>query len=97
MRSDNRELELFKRSEKEWNKRRESKPSYDVAQHKDWYDEYNEGVTHFGVHPNKLKRSSIRYDTFHAIKSCAVQIMDKARYVLRKYSSEVNTGSKNCW
>ena len=91
MRSDKRELQLFERSEKHWEQEKEKDPSYSVEQHKDWCDEFNEGDTHFGVHPDLLKRSSIQYDTFHATKSCAVQIMDKDRYVLTKYSGELNT------
>ena len=63
--------------------------SYTVAKHKDWCDKHNFGITHFGVHPDNLPLSSIRFDTFHCTKLIAVTFMHQIRFKVRKYSANI--------
>ena len=71
-------------------KKRKVDRNWTIKKHKDWADKRNYGVTHFGVHPQLLLRSSIRFDTLHAGKSCAVTIMNRVRLVIREYNEEAN-------
>jgi hypothetical protein len=44
--------------------------TYTFSEHMTWIDENNQGVSHFGLHPDLFPRDSIRFDTFHM--KCAV-------------------------
>ena len=43
---------------------------YTEKNHRDWCDEYNKGITNYGVHPDYLPRDLIRFDIF----ICEVQL-----------------------
>ena len=62
--SDDEQEELHDKSEKQW-KKHEQDPNYTEAEHREWVADNNEGVSHVGVHPSLLPRSSIRPDVFH--------------------------------
>ena len=66
-------VRLYDRSLKRW-KRQKGIPNvgekYSVTKHMDWVDEKNFGISHFGVHPNILRRDSLRFDVFHL--RCAI-------------------------
>ena len=49
-----------------------------------WCDEYNFGVTHFGVHPKKLPLSIIRSDVFHCRKTVTCSLLEFLRKWLFK-------------
>ena len=57
---------------------------YNADVHMDLVDEHNEGVSHFGIHPNKLPRSNVRFDMFHM--KCAVtrNLMNYIRFLIQK-------------
>ena len=62
--------EKFKKSKLRWSKReaiaRLRKVPYTIEDHKDWCDQKNDGICHFGVVPERYNfASSIRYDVFH--------------------------------
>ena len=44
--------------------------SYTVKKHMDWIDIHNVGVSHFGIHPDKMQRHDIRFDVCHV--RCAI-------------------------
>jgi len=64
--------------------------SYDEAAHRDWADEENWGVTHFGITPNALPLDSMRFDVFHM--SCA--ILRKVMYAVRDCVNSMSTELK---
>ena len=55
----------------------------------DWIDENNFGISHFGTHPDKLRRDRIRLDLFHL--SCAItrRLMEYLRKFIIKQSQEM--------
>ena len=82
----------WQRSLKRWEaKRRRLLPnkSYDESHHKDWCDSSNDGVTHFGVHPDSLPISSIRFDMFHLSAAITRRIMNYMRNLMLKQSSQI--------
>ena len=44
--------------------------TYNRSSHMDWIDAQNLGISHFGFHPNLLRRDNIRFDVFHL--RCAI-------------------------
>ena len=65
-------LRLHERSGRRWDRRR-SRPdgdTYTVKKHMDWIDVENDGISHFGLHPNLLPRDTLRFDIFHL--RCAI-------------------------
>ena len=45
-----------------------------------WIDEQNFGISHFGIHPDKLKYNNIGFDTFHmryAITRKLIEYLEK--------------------
>ena len=59
----------YKRSKKKW-KKDMNENIYDVGEHLKWCDQYNYGISHFGIDPDLLNRDMIRMDTFHL--KCAI-------------------------
>ena len=83
---------------KRWEaKRRRLLPNqkYDESHHKDWCDSSNEGVTHFGVHPDSLPISSIRFDMFHLSAAITRRVMNYMRNLMLKQSSQVRKDFTN--
>ena len=46
--------------------------NYSVNMHMDWIDLNNSGISHFGLHPDKMPRHSIMFDFF----ICDVQLRE---------------------
>ena len=67
--SDNEQEELYDKAEKQWKKHKHN-PNYTEAEHREWVADKNEGVSHVGVNPSLLPRSSIRPNVFHL--GCAI-------------------------
>ena len=66
---DKEQLTLYKKSNKKWlSKQMDTK--YDHQKHRTWVSNHNKGVSHMGIHPTLLPRSSIRCDIFHM--GCAI-------------------------
>ena len=84
MLDDSESKRLWERSLRRWDSKVSRCDTYGTSQHKDWYDESNCGVTHFGIHPSLLQISTIRFDAFHC--SCAVirNIMNYIRKLMLK-------------
>ena len=64
--------------------------SYENSHHRDWCDSKNFGVTHYGIHPDQLHVSSMRFDVFHL--KCAIirRFMSYLRnLMLKQYSGKV--------
>ena len=63
-------IRLHDRSLKKWT-RKSANPNvginWSVKHHMDWVDEHNFGISHFGMHPNILRRDNIRFDVFHLL------------------------------
>ena len=74
--SDEDQLLLYDRSLNNWNKLLVDNPKYSKSNHMQWCDEYNFGVTHFGVHPKKLPLSIIRSDVFHCRKAVTCSLLE---------------------
>ena len=58
---------MFEHSKRRWNKRRDEAgaASYDKKGHKDWIDEKNKGVSHFGINPACLPQHNLQFGAFH--------------------------------
>ena len=87
---DSDQLEYYNRSERRWNRKRESPEgaSYLVSDHCDWCDINNFGITHFGLHANLLPHSSIRFDIFHLRQAITKKLMEYFRRFMRGQSIE---------
>ena len=88
---DSESKRLWERSLRRWDSKVSRCDKYDTSQHKDWCDESNCGVTHFGIHPDLLPISTIRFEMFHC--SCAVirNIMNYTRKLMLKQSTDLRT------
>ena len=86
MLDDNSYKNLWDRSMRRWDSKTKRCDKYNITKHKDWCDESNDGVTHFGFHPDCLPISTIRFDIFHC--SCAIirSVMNYTRKVMMKQS-----------
>ena len=42
-----------------------SNKKYDLKDHKQWCDQYNKGITYFGIHPEDLLCDTSKFDVFH--------------------------------
>ena len=57
---------------------------YDNNQHREWCDEKNAGVTHFGIDPAFLNISTLRFDIFHCTCAVTRTVMNFTRkFILR--------------
>ena len=52
---------------------------YTKKSHMDWVDEYNFGISHFGLDPNLFPLCSIRFDTFHLRSAITRQLLSSLR------------------
>ena len=93
-RSHQNEIDLYDRSLKRWERKRarlNEGECYNYKQHTDCVDEFNEGVSHFGVHPELLPRNEIRFDTFHLKCSITKKLMSWLRNFLLNSSTSART------
>ena len=66
-------LRLHDRSLRKWTRKRGIPAighKWTVKLHMVWVDEKNYGISHFGIHPNTLRRDRLRFDVFHL--RCAI-------------------------
>ena len=79
--SDKDYLVRYERSNRRWNLKQKHVgiDKYTNANHLDWVDEKNLGVSHFGIHPKLLPLSNIRFDTFHMKCSITRKLMTLLR------------------
>ena len=91
IRSDHETEQLYKRSERKWKRKLihlSQGEVYDMAKHRNWVDNNNEGVSHFGVNPILLPPSSIRFDSFHLKCSITKRLMSWLRELILNQSIE---------
>ena len=87
--SDEDYKKSWEKSLRRWKSKCEKPDStYDNPKHKDWCDENNFGVTHFGIHPDKLPISTIRFDVFHLTCAITRKIMNYLRRFILKQSTD---------
>jgi DNA-directed RNA polymerase subunit M/transcription elongation factor TFIIS len=99
LRDDGDEKVLFNASKERWERkineeeevevRAAANQRYTKKSHLDWCDKHNKGVTHFGVHPDLLPRSEIRFDTFHLKCSITRRLMESLRILLDEQSDDI--------
>ena len=67
-----------------------------------WVDEKNDGISHFGLHPDLLPRDGIRFDTFHMKCAITRKLMGYIRKFMLNQSTDlldqfINDVLKNFW
>lgn len=86
--SQEEQEQLWDRSIRAWNDKtkryKQQGKIYEKSKHLDWIDEHNKGVSHYGIHPNLLRRDSLRFDVFHLRCSITRRLMSHLRkFILR--------------
>ena len=96
--SHEQQIQSWNRSEKRWKLKKAgelvevlstSKKYYTYKAHLDWIDKNNDGVSHFGLHPNLLPRDGIRFDVFHMRCAITRKLMNYLRCFLLEQSNAV--------
>ena len=90
MRSHEDDIALWDKSKQRWDRKHKKLKEgevYSCKHHLDWVDIYNEGVSHFGIHPTLFPRTEIRFDTFHLKCSITRRLMGTLRKVVLEQSS----------
>ena len=86
----------WNRSLRRWDYKVSKCASYTVDSHRNWCDENNYGVTHFGCTPDDLPMSSIYFDIMHMQMAITRRFMtDLRRFVLRRSSEQIKMFSEN--
>ena len=92
------------RSERRWKKKRnrlKEGERWDKAEHMDWIDEKNNGILHFGIHPEYFNPESVRFDVFHLRCAITRRLMVHVRKFMLKASpglySEFSTVLESFW
>ena len=79
----------YMRSKRRWDLKTTRDQSYTVKKHRDWIDQNNSGISHFGLHPDLLPRDGIRFDTFHMKCALTRKLIGHLRKILLNQSTEV--------
>ena len=89
--SNEEQINLFDRSNRRWAKKREQvgDTNYTQSMHRDWIDEKNKGVSHFGVDPYSLPRHNLRFDIFHMKCSITKMLMTYLRLFILNQSIDI--------
>ena len=84
------QIKYFNHSKKRWEERSDDDAGlqYTMEMHKNWIDEKNYGISHFGIHPDKLCRDNIRFDIFHMKSAITKKIMAYLRVFMLSQSDE---------
>ena len=78
------------RSEKKLKKLKDGQ-TYTKADHHADCDEWNNGITHFGIHTEYLNRENIRFDVFHLRCAVTRRLMSRLReYLMRTTPDLIN-------
>ena len=92
--NDDEQMRLFQRSNRRWDLKLNDQ-SYGIDHHKDWIDKNNSGISHLGIHPKLLPRSSLRFDTFHMKCSITRRLMSTVRnFILNQSTNTIERFSK---
>ena len=83
------QTKYWERSLRRWKRKREKDPSYQYFDHMDFVDKENEGISHFGLHPNILPRDSIAFDVFHLRCAITRRLMGNLQTFMLKQSVEL--------
>ena len=97
IRSHEEDVYLHNRSMRRFDRKRKTLQegeSYTRNDHKSWIDEHNQGVSHFGIHPDLLPRTEIRFDVFHLKCSITKRIMSYLRTFMLNQSNDI--GNQFC-
>lgn len=74
---------------------------YTEKVHRDWCDENNYGVTHFGIHPGKFSIESVRFDVFHLRSAITRKLLHYLRQTMDQYDDstllQVFKWFRNLW
>ena len=88
---DDDQVKLYEKSLKRYkDKINDSSNNYSKKEHLEWADKNNYGCTHFGIHPDLLPRSTIRFDTFHLKCSITRKLMSYLRLFLLDQAPTIN-------
>ena len=90
--SHDEHLRLWDRSKRRWTEKRKNlkrNEKYDAEDHKDWIDQKNLGISHFGIHPNYLRNDHIRFDVFHMTCAITKRLMCCVREFILKQSCDL--------
>jgi hypothetical protein len=84
-------MKYYVRSKDEFEKKYENDYSDDnTKKHRKWADEFNYGITHFGISPNDLPNSKIAFDCLHSRLSTGRAILGFIRKYLDGYGYNLN-------
>ena len=93
LQKDKDEVILWLVFKERWEKKRSEKGegalSYTRKKRMDRFNKHNEGVSHFGIHPDLLPRSKIRFDTFHLKCFITSHLVESVRFLLDYQSDEL--------
>ena len=85
--TDDNYMKSWERSDKRFLSKQSRAPNYDVKLHRDWCDQQNHGVTHFGISPALLPVSTVRFDVFHLKCAITRMVMNHVRTLILKHST----------
>ena len=54
-----------------------------------WCDEFNSGISHFGIHPKTFPRDQIRFDVLHMMKQLTLKLLKVFQWWLFTYCSKI--------
>ena len=91
MMTNEEHLSYYNESNTRWEEKlqecTENETNYSIKEHMKWVDKHNYGISHFGIHPDLLDRSTIRFDTFHMKCQITRGIMNYTRKYLEAHMS----------
>lgn len=89
--SHENQLHYWSRSLRRWETKiqRSGLENYSVKKNMDWVDIHNSGISHFGIHPDKLPRHCIRFDVFHLRCSITRRLMSYLRKFLMSMTTDL--------
>ena len=85
------QIKYWERSKRRWDNKRErsGNDAWSKKQHMDWIDTDNFGISHFGFHPDELRRDSLRFDVFHLRCAVTRRIMSCLRAYMMKQTTDI--------
>ena len=86
------QLNFWNRSFRRWNDKiqRSGPENYSIKKHMDWIDVHNFGISHFGLHPDEMPISCIRFDVFHIRCAITRRLMTYLQKFLLETTTDVN-------
>ena len=85
--SNDDQIKYYERSKKRYankKKRLAMNETYGKAEHMDWIDRNNHGISHFGIHPKLLPRDELLFDTMHCRMSITRRLLNYTRDFLNR-------------